>query len=246
MNSTIGESVKETIILIHGGMQGGWCWDRVRPILERENLNVLAPSLSGLGDKADLHSPTINLSTHIQDIINIIDNYLLQNVILVGHSYGGIVATGVVSQRPNLIKQLIYLDAVLVEPGQSMATALDPEIWHFILHNIQIFGDGWQLPAMTTEAYGFKNEADQEFVRNRSTPQTLASFAEPLFYDLDLLRKIPVTYIKCRYFHFLSNMEERAKKMGITYKTIDTGHFPMIESPQSFSTYLLDVIKDNH
>lgn len=228
----------KTILLIHGGMHGGWSWARIRPLLEKQGYQVLTPCLSGLGTKAALHSPSISLSTHIQDIVTLIDEQSLHDVVLVGHSYGALVATGAAVLRPKAVRQIIYIDGVLAEPGQSMATAIRPDVWE----SVNARSDGREAPALTVEEHGFKDKADQEFVEGKSTPQSLASFKEPLNYDPTILRRIPSLYIGCTQVLFLSNMKERAKKMGIDFSALDSGHFPMIEHPKELAKVLVSYI----
>lgn len=219
-------------LLIHGGMQGGWCWDRLVPFLKGERRQIFTPCLSGMGSKTHLLTPTLNLSTHIQDIVNIIDKNSLTNVTLVGHSYGGMVATGVADLRPHAIKKIIYLDAVLAESGQSMATAILPPVWEMIRQKAFSSENSWMVPAMTSEEYGFERQADRDFVKDKSTPQPLACFTEPLFYDSALHGQISAQYIFCQKSTFLSNMEKRSKDMKIPFQTINAGHFSIIEQPE--------------
>jgi pimeloyl-ACP methyl ester carboxylesterase len=217
-------------------MQGGWYWEKVRPLLESKDRQILTPCLSGLGSCAHLHHVDINLSTHIQDIVNIIDQDPDKKVTLIAHSYGGMVATGAGVLRPNAVRQIIYLDAVLGESGQSMATAIEPEIWMSIAKKQQ----DWQIPAMTIEDFGLQSPQDQDFVKNRSSPQSIACFTEALHYNEEVHTHIPSLYVKCLKAPFLLNMKQRAQKLGISYEEIQTSHFPMVEVPEFLSAYLID------
>jgi pimeloyl-ACP methyl ester carboxylesterase len=107
-------------ILVHGGWHGGWCWDKVVPLLQAADHHVYTPTLSGLGEQAALLTPEIGLNTHIQDIVNVIETKDLQHVILVGHSYSGMVITGAADCVPARIAHLVYLDAVVPHDGQSL------------------------------------------------------------------------------------------------------------------------------
>src|SRR5579859_6610796 len=107
-------------VLVHGGFHGGWCYARVAAELRAEGHDVYTPTLSGLGERAHLANHLINLSTHIQDIVAVIDTNDLQDVILCGHSYGGVVITGVAGLIGERIRTLFYLDAAVPEDGQSL------------------------------------------------------------------------------------------------------------------------------
>jgi hypothetical protein len=122
-----------------------------------------------------------------------------------------------------------------------MSTAIYPEVWNVIQTNASMFGGGWQAPAMTIDDYGFQAPEDSAFVKNKSTPQSLACFTEPLSFAQDLHQRIPSVYIHCDQSNFLSNMEERSKKLGIPYQTICAGHFVMIDAPEFLASQLQSI-----
>ena len=106
-----------TYVLVHGAWHGGWCWNRVAPLLRAKGHDVYTPTLTGLGERVHLASPEVDLSTHVTDVVNVIEFEDLRNVILMGHSYGGQVITGVAGVIPQRIAQLAYLDAVVPNDG---------------------------------------------------------------------------------------------------------------------------------
>src|SRR5215216_473082 len=106
-----------TFVLVHGGWHGGWCWKRVAPLLRDAGHDVYTPTLTGLGERVHLASPQVNLTTHITDVVNVIEFEDLSEVVLVGHSYGGVVITGVASKVSDRIKDLVYLDAFVAKDG---------------------------------------------------------------------------------------------------------------------------------
>ncbi|WNV85564.1 alpha/beta fold hydrolase [Umezawaea sp. Da 62-37] len=108
-----------TFVLVHGSWAGGWNWARLRPLLEEHGHRVLSPTLTGLGDRGHLGGPGIGLSTHIEDITRLLVWEDLDDVVLVGHSYGGMVVTGVSGRVPERLAHLVYIDAFRPEPGQS-------------------------------------------------------------------------------------------------------------------------------
>jgi len=109
-----------TYVLVHGAWSGSFCWRKVRPLLQQAGHAVFTPSLTGLGERAHLATPDVNLTTHIQDVYNAIWYEDLTDIILVGHSYGGMVVTGVADRMPERIQHLVYLDAFLPADGQSL------------------------------------------------------------------------------------------------------------------------------
>jgi ribulose-5-phosphate 4-epimerase/fuculose-1-phosphate aldolase/pimeloyl-ACP methyl ester carboxylesterase len=109
-----------TYVLVHGAWGGSYGWRNVRPLLQQAGHTVFTPSLTGLGERSHLAGPEVNLSTHMQDVCNTLFYEDLSDVILVGHSYGGMVVTGVADRMPERIKHLVYLDAFLPASGQSL------------------------------------------------------------------------------------------------------------------------------
>ncbi len=109
-----------TYVLVHGAFHGSWCWSRVIPLLEGAGHVAYGPSLTGLGDRASLLSPEVGLGTHVADITGLIRENDLRDVILLGHSYGAMVITGVVDQVPDRVRHLVYLDTFVPRTGESM------------------------------------------------------------------------------------------------------------------------------
>ena len=117
-----------TFVLVAGAWHGGWCWQRVAQALRQQGHDVYTPSLTGVADRAHLIGPDVTLSTHINDICGIIESYNLTDVVLCGHSYAGLIITGVADQHPDRLRALVYLDALVPEDGQSMFDTIPDEI----------------------------------------------------------------------------------------------------------------------
>ena len=109
-----------TYLICHGAWSGGWSWQKMRPLLRAADHEVLTPTYTGLGERAHLAHPMIDLETHIQDILAVIEYDDLRDIMLVGHSYGGMVATGVGDRVPQRVRHLVYLDAFVPTDGQSL------------------------------------------------------------------------------------------------------------------------------
>ncbi|HSY28136.1 MAG TPA: alpha/beta fold hydrolase, partial [Burkholderiaceae bacterium] len=115
-------------VLIHGAWMGGWCWRDVARLLRAAGHQVFTPTMTGLGERAHLLNPSVRLSTFIDDACAVIESEELTDVILVGHSFGGMVASGVADRVGASIKHLIYLDALIAQHGQAAITLLPPII----------------------------------------------------------------------------------------------------------------------
>jgi len=221
-------------VLVHGGMIGGNCWKKVRKILEYKQHEVLAPTLTGLGERKHLSSPDIDLETHIQDILNAIVYEELDNVVLIGHSYGGMVITGVADRIPHKVKKLIYVAAVLPKNGESMFDAVGSEISSFLSRSAEE-GNGWEVPAGTPQSYGIHASEMINWFVKMSTPHPLKSFQQKLHLRNIAFDGIEKVYIKCSQDQALDAMVNRAKDMKIPSCEINSGHFPMLTAPEALA-----------
>src|SRR5436190_21596178 len=124
VTQAMAQSAKPTIVIVHGAWGGAWAFRRVDALLRDKGYNVYRPQLTGLGDRVHLSRPDIGLSTHIEDVVNTILFEDLHDIILVGHSYGGMVITGVADRVPDRIKRMIYVDALAPADGESASSIL--------------------------------------------------------------------------------------------------------------------------
>jgi pimeloyl-ACP methyl ester carboxylesterase len=116
-----------TFVLLHGGWHGGWCWRFVAPALRHAGHNVYTPTLTGLGEREHLARPEIDLKLHVQDVVALLEMEDLQDIVLLGHSYGGMVVTGVADRCAARISRLVYLDAFVPENGKCALDYIVPE-----------------------------------------------------------------------------------------------------------------------
>ena len=112
-------SIDKSLVLVHGSCHGGWCWNKTTPFLKIYNHEIYTPTLTGLGERSHILYEAINLSTHINDIVQVLEYQDLYDVVLVGHSYGGMVIGGVAEKIPDRIKSMIFLDAYIPQDGKS-------------------------------------------------------------------------------------------------------------------------------
>jgi pimeloyl-ACP methyl ester carboxylesterase len=184
-----------TFVLVHGAWHGGWCWKKVIPFLEKAGHEVYAPTLTGLAERAAELSPAIGLETHIQDIVSLLEEKNLHGVILVGHSYSGMVITGVVDAVPERIAHLVYLDTFVPRNGESMAD-VSPLVIRLLRKQAQAHGDGWRVDSHGT--YGVTTEPDRSRVLRSVTPQPLKTFEQPLHLKHPaIVESVPRTHIDC-------------------------------------------------
>ena len=167
-----------SFVLVHGAFGGAWSWNKiVVPMLREAGQSVYAVTLTGLGERSHLSSPDVSLDTHIQDVVNVLYYEDLQDVILVGHSYGGNVITGVADRVPERLQQLVYLDAATPSDGQASADSF-PGRRDQIEEQARREGDGWKVSPTTPPS-------DQpaeitEWARPRRSPMPIKTMTTPV------------------------------------------------------------------
>lgn len=230
-----------TYVLVHGAGQGSWVWKKVRSSLQRRGSQVFTPTLTGLGDRSHLLSPGINLDTHIDDVVNLIRWEGLHNVVLCGHSYGGCVITGVAERLPERLGSLVYLDAVLLQDGQSTLDAVASEHREKILELAKKHGDGWTLPP-PPDAVLDVNEQDRAWFAAQMTPHPLATFQQKLRVTHASRQVRDIRYIlagKSLFTHLNRPYADLARSLGWRTITIDCGHEVMLDKPADLVAELL-------
>ena len=171
---------KTTYILVHGAWHGSWCWKRVRGALQSAGHNVFTPILTGLGERSHLNSAAVDLSTHIADIVNLIEWEELSDVVLCGHSYGGSVNIGVADRIPNRIRALVFLDAFVLENGESLMDIVPSEVAQALRDQAKAAGEGWKMNPIPAHMLGVRDPQDAAWVDAQCTPQAIATFEEPI------------------------------------------------------------------
>jgi pimeloyl-ACP methyl ester carboxylesterase len=234
-----------TYVLVHGGGHGGWCYDKVARRLRAAGHDVYTPTLTGLGERKHLLSTETNLSTHITDIVNTLIFEDLNDVILVGHSYGGMVITGVGDRAADRIRELVFLDAAHPVDGQSLVDTA-PVSMAFARSSSQTI-DGVELVMWPNDemvaAMGVTDADDVATLRAKMIPHPWKAFEEPLrFENGDAGLRIPRTNINCSANLRNSAEADRIKQLtGNRNYEIDTGHDVMVTEPDWLTATLIEI-----
>jgi len=237
-------------ILVHGANLGGWCWQRVKDLMELQGATVYTPTLSGLGE--DKNSDALpSLKTYISDITELIEAKDLQNCILVGHSYGGMVITGVADRLADRMQRMIYVDAAVPSDGDDFASHV-PDISEENANKRReafrsLSADGVWIQPMDPQLAGVTNIDDINWVKQESRPHPLSTWLEPLIFENNGLSHIPKTYILSTNpptdimgypIHGAIAKDSRDWK----YREIHCGHASMIIEPDKLAKLLLEEI----
>lgn len=224
-----------TFVLVHGSWHGSWCWKRVRRALQKLGHEVFTPSLTGLGERSHLLSRTVDLRTHTLDVLNLIQWEELEDIVLCGHSSGGMVVSGVADVIPERLRSLVYLDAFVPEAGQRL-TDFIPGLDEQVV-------DGWKVPPMPAVALGV-NDADRPWVDRQCTAHPAAAFQQPVQLSGGLSRVREIAYIyasgwagdQSPFYVFYHS----AKSRGWKTCEIECGHDAMLDRPDALATLLLN------
>jgi pimeloyl-ACP methyl ester carboxylesterase len=231
-----------TFVLVHGAWHGGWKWRFVAPILRRAGHEVYAPTLTGLGERAHLAGPSIDLDLHVQDVAALLEMEDLREVVLLGHSYGGMVVTGVAERCPERIRRLVYLDAFVPENGKCL---LD-YVGRAVPERAAAFrGEGERFGSIAPpplSLWGVTRPEQLAFAKPRETRHPFHTFTQPIRLANPQARGLPRTFIYCSSPATGTFDQFAAKYRGDPawrFHELATGHDAMILVPENLAAILL-------
>jgi pimeloyl-ACP methyl ester carboxylesterase len=226
-----------TFVLVHGAWRGSWCWQRVRKALQQQGHEVFTPTLTGVGERSHLLAQSVDLQTQTLDVLNLIRWEQLTDFVLCGHSYGGMVVSGVADRIPERIRSLVFLDAFVPEHGESLA--------HFAPIARDQLIDGWKSRPISAEAFGV-NPADRAWVDAQCTVQSVACFQQPaqLSGGIERIGRISYAYASGWAGHRspFHPFYEKARARGWKTCEIACGHDVMLDRPDTVTALLLDSV----
>jgi pimeloyl-ACP methyl ester carboxylesterase len=220
-----------TFLVAHGAWSAGWAWKKMHPLMAQRGHRLLTPTYTGLGERAHLARPDVDLDTHIADVLGVIEMEDLNGFILIGHSYGGMVATGVAARARDRVKTLVYLDAFAPKDGESIFS-LTPDREKVVREQVAKDGDGWRI---TPNPMPPDTSADdQAWAMPRRLPQPFKTFEQRIKLPGGELT-LPRHYIYAtrhppddRFRQFL----QRARREGWGASEVDASHNPHITCPE--------------
>ncbi|BCH31896.1 esterase [Mesorhizobium sp. L-8-10] len=228
-----------TIVLVHGSWGGGWVWDEVVASLTGAGRRILAPTLTGLGDRAHLIHEGIDHELHAEDIVQTIEFADASNIVLVGHSYGGLVASAVACRIPERIRSLVIVDGFLAETGRSIFD-LHPEI-SAITEPLLNPTAPWQMMPLPASAIGLPDGPQARRHDARSRPMPIRTHSTPFREDMARLAAIDRHYIRCTDFPIFAATADKAEREGWRRGDIETGHMVMFTQPGELARGIEDI-----
>jgi pimeloyl-ACP methyl ester carboxylesterase len=227
-----------TFVLVHGGFFGGWCYRRVARLLRAADQEVYTPTLTGLGERSHLLTPDVDLETHIQDIANVILWEDLQDIVLCGHSYGGMVITGVADLLFDRIQALVYIDAIVPEDGDSLLDRLPPNAKKIISEQLAASASPFVTPVSSS---AWVNANDQSWVDSKCTSQPKAAMTQRIHLTgayLNIPRRV---FIYAGGGAHEARHRQFSERPRCTVRAIEnSGHGIMVDQPEHLAAALLE------
>ncbi|HLU54427.1 MAG TPA: alpha/beta hydrolase [Pseudonocardia sp.] len=232
--------MSDRFVLVHGAWHGGWCWRRVAPLLRDAGHEVFTPTLTGLGERAHLLGPDVGPDTHVQDVVGVLDAEELTDVVLVGHSFGALVALAVAGRTPERVRRVVLLDGLVVEPGQVGYDGLPPEAAAARRDAAEATGDT-AFPPPGGAAFGLADPEDIAWVERRLTPHPVRTYAEPFPLARPLGGGRPVTYVACTdpAYPAVHSAHAIARREGWAFRELASGHDAMVAAPEATAELLM-------
>lgn len=229
-------------VLVHGAWHGGWCWRDVAAVLRTAGHQVFTPTMTGLGERAHLLNAQVGLSTFIDDIAAVILSEELDNVVLVGHSFGGHVINGVADRMPQLLRQLIYLDGLVVQHGQSALSIMPPAVQAERTRTMD--AEGLRMTIPSPDQFGLSDPAQLAWVMRQLTPHPLKGYTEPLQLQHPLGNGLPKTYIAVTdpWYAPLAELRQWVRSQpDWDWRELAACHNAMVSAPLALASLLMEL-----
>jgi pimeloyl-ACP methyl ester carboxylesterase len=234
-----------TFVIVHGAWSGGHAWRWLRPLLRAVGHEVFTPALTGLGERSHLSSAQVDLDTHIRDVLGVLEFEDLLEVVLVGHSYGGMVITGVADRASERLGQLVYLDAEVPVDGQCEFDLLPPNERVDYQESARTKGQGWRIPPPVPEPLPEDLDAKLRWAMSRMVPQPINTFTQPLRLANPPGAGVRRTYILCtegKEGQELPSYVRRARSSPAwRFVELAAGHGAHVTAPQELANLLVEL-----
>lgn len=237
-----------TYVLIHGAHVGGWCWRWVSPYLRAAGHDVYTPTLTGLGERVHLGSRQVNLDTHIADVVNLLNYEDLSGGVLVGWSYGGMLAAGAADRAPERIAHVVYLDSDVPRHGDT--SGYPPSRNALREAQARAHGDGWRVPPTPEVMEALLGDLQGEprhWIAERLLPHPLKTWTQPIRLT-GAGDAIPTTYVRCTIGYDPTDEDTGRQDARVRsqpkwrYRELGESHFAPWTAPRAVADLLLDIV----
>lgn len=243
-------------VLVPGYWLGGWAWKNITDALRKKGHTAYPVTLTGLGERVHLGNAETNLDTHVADVVNLIKFEELDDVYLVGHSYGGVVITQVANEIPERLAKLIYVDSAPLPDGTAQIDFNEPKELAAYEKSVAEKGNGWQLPLPSWKEFDQGNNLkdltakDKKHIEKLATPQPFNASRQKLSLKNKARRKLPkviilTTFTAAQAKEIVDSGNPLFKELAepnLTFVELPTGHYPMFSRPQELTEILLEIV----
>jgi pimeloyl-ACP methyl ester carboxylesterase len=234
-------------VLVHGAWHGGWCWRDVVPVLAAAGHRAHAVTLTGVGERAHLMSPAITLETFIADVVDAIEAEEMQRPVLAVHSFAGMIGTAIADRMPRRLAHLVYVDAVVPQPGESWSSTHTPATREARIAASEASHD-YSFPPPDPSVYGLSG-AQYEWVKRRQVPHPGHTYTAALQFDPARVASVPRTFVDC-HMPPLPTIDVSRRRVrdpsfwGGPWRIVEmgTGHDPMVSAPRELAEILLGCV----
>jgi pimeloyl-ACP methyl ester carboxylesterase len=235
-------SARIPLVLVHGAWQGNWVWERVADRLRAAGHRVYTPSLTGLGERAHLGGPEIDLETHIADVMGVIEHHELDGILLCGHSYGGMVVAGAADRMHQRIKSLVFLDAFIPTNGKSLFDLQPPERAKAMRDEAETEGEGWRIKRLSGNYFRVASPDDVARLDRRAVDQPIGTMSQKAKLTGAWERIPHLAYIRAAWHQgpfgqFYEGL--RGNERWRCYE-VPCGHNVMLDLPDALTGILID------
>lgn len=238
-------TVARSFVLVHGAWHGGWCWGGVADILRAKGHRVTTPTQTGLGERVHLLTDDVDFDTFVLDIINHVECEDLENVVLVGHSFGASVIAAVCDRIPERFDRLIFLDGLLPESGRSAMDMVPADVAARRMQGSQQGGRGRVMPVPDVFAFGIKDESRAKAIARKLTPHPLRTYLTKIVLAAPVGARLPCDYIACTNPRYagIGVSFAAALRRGWPVHELPYGHDAMLEAPAATADLLLKIVQ---
>ena len=229
-------------VLVPGEWLGGWAWRKVRVRLEAAGHSVWTPTLTGLGERSHLAGPSVGLETHVDDVANVIGREGLDELVLAGHGYGGVVATAVADRLPRRVARLVLVASPVPQDGRSFLGVADPWVGAAVDAGAKSIGDvpAWPIPSSGElgehVAVADMDDADRSWFWANAAPHPLRALERPVNLGGEWTG-IPTTYVRCLADEAVGGFAPDLPAEW-TVRSMHAGHWPMVTRPDELTDIL--------
>jgi pimeloyl-ACP methyl ester carboxylesterase len=234
-----------TFVIVHGAWSGSHAWRWIRPLLREAGHEVFTPSLTGLGERAHLAGPDVDLETHVRDVVGVLEFEDLREVALVGHSYGGMVVAGAADRVPDRVAQVVYLDAEVPRDGEAEWDLLPPDERSAYEESARLDGEGWRVPPPVPDPLPPGLDPDVAWAMTRMVPQPLRTFTQPVRITM-ATPPFRRTYVHLTEGKEGQDLPEYVRRIRAqeewTFIELAAGHAAHVASPRKLADLLIGLV----